>query len=585
MTRQLNWTRGLWLWAGALGLALTLAILPLSLTARLWLVPALLVVVGLGWMAAGRRDRARNSLVLARGCALPAAEFSLPVVVVCGDDLTSLFGEVAEDQLALRVTAQGCYLRVTSLDRLPAIIDQVLANRPHWSGQISLFHVVNPTAQRDPAVLAGNLQTLRQQVARLRRGGLELPILLGSYLQSARGDGPWFVRECESAVLMVDDGSVRVDAAQWQTLPADLAMRSARLSAHIEAQSLARWICEAVLPHLASREVRSAPCSPIACAQMLAADGPPSRAGNLWSGWLQERTALQAPVSAEGAGHRLLPFPDPLLSRLPRRPGLTPARRATLGALWLFVLAAVIGLCSTAWQNVLLVRQVSDDLLRYQAIPEPSTTEHPEHRQREQAIMVLRNDAARLDRYYREGEPLSLGLGLYAAERIRPPLLAAIAAYRPPVAVAQATMSIPDPIRLDSLSLFGSGSAELKPGSTKVLVNALVGIKAQPGWLIVIAGHTDSTGDDARNLALSQARAGAVRDWMQKMGDLPDSCFAVQGHGAAQPIASNDTPAGRAANRRVDIRLVPETGACVVPAQAPEGQPQSPRYQATLSSQ
>ncbi|MDL2424746.1 OmpA family protein, partial [Pseudomonas sp. BAgro211] len=91
-----------------------------------------------------------------------------------------------------------------------------------------------------------------------------------------------------------------------------------------------------------------------------------------------------------------------------------------------------------------------------------------------------------------------------------------------PIAIVQPAMKIPDPVRLDSLSLFGSGSAELKPGSTKVLVNALVGIKAQPGWLIVIAGHTDSTGDDASNLALSRNRAAAVRDWMQKMGDLPD---------------------------------------------------------------
>jgi outer membrane protein OmpA-like peptidoglycan-associated protein len=242
-----------------------------------------------------------------------------------------------------------------------------------------------------------------------------------------------------------------------------------------------------------------------------------------------------------------------------------------------------VALCSSAWQNVLLARQMSDDLRRYQAIPVPETTDQPEHLLREQAITVLRDDAARLDSYYREGEPLPLGLGLYSAERIRPPLLAAIAAYRPPVAVVQPMAAIPDPIRLDSLSLFGSGSAELKPGSTKVLVNALVGIKAQPGWLIVIAGHTDSTGDEARNLVLSRDRAGAVRDWMQQMGDLPDSCFAVQGHGATQPIASNDTPAGRAANRRVDIRLVPETGACAAPA--PEGQPQSPRYQATLSSQ
>lgn len=120
----------------------------------------------------------------------------------------------------------------------------------------------------------------------------------------------------------------------------------------------------------------------------------------------------------------------------------------------------------------------------------------------------------------------------------------------------------PDPIQLDSLSLFDPGSAELKPGSTKLLINALVAIKAQPGWLIVISGHADAQGDAARNLDLSRARASAVRDWMQRMGDIPDSCFAVQGVAASQPLGSNDTLNGRAENRRVDIRLVPQRHAC-----------------------
>jgi type VI secretion system protein VasL len=53
---------------------------------------------------------------------------------------------------------------------------------------------------------------------------------------------------------------------------------------------------------------------------------------------------------------------------------------------------------------------------------------------------------------------------------------------------------------------------------------------------------------------------------MQRMGDIPDSCFAVQGVAANQPIASNDTESGRAANRRVDISLVPQAGACAQPA-------------------
>jgi type VI secretion system protein VasL len=122
--------------------------------------------------------------------------------------------------------------------------------------------------------------------------------------------------------------------------------------------------------------------------------------------------------------------------------------------------------------------------------------------------------------------------------------------------------TIVGPVRLDSLTLFDAGSAELKPGSTKVLISALVDIKAQPGWLIVIGGHTDGLGNPQHNLQLSHARASAVRDWMQRMGEIPDSCFVVQGFAASQPVAGNDSESGRAANRRVEISLLPQAGAC-----------------------
>ncbi|MHC6225430.1 OmpA family protein [Pseudomonas sp. X10] len=125
---------------------------------------------------------------------------------------------------------------------------------------------------------------------------------------------------------------------------------------------------------------------------------------------------------------------------------------------------------------------------------------------------------------------------------------------------------LPTPIRLDSLTLFDAGSAELKAGSDDALIKALIDIKAQPGWLIVIAGHADITGDPEQNLQLSRARAFAVRDWMQRVGGLPDSCFAVQGHAARQPLTGNDSEPGRAANRRVDIQLVPQAGACGIDA-------------------
>ncbi len=174
----------------------------------------------------------------------------------------------------------------------------------------------------------------------------------------------------------------------------------------------------------------------------------------------------------------------------------------------------------------------------------------------------------RLTSYYRHGEPLALGLGMYRGEVLRMPLLAAIADHRQPPPLTP--VKIPTPVRLDSLSLFDTGRAELKPDSTKILINALVNIKAQPGWLIVITGHTDVTGSPEHNLELSRARAASVRDWMRRMGDIPESCFAVQGMGANQPVASNNTQAGRAANRRVDIRLVPEVGACALPIAAPD---------------
>ena len=123
----------------------------------------------------------------------------------------------------------------------------------------------------------------------------------------------------------------------------------------------------------------------------------------------------------------------------------------------------------------------------------------------------------------------------------------------------------PQAVRLDSLSRLESGKAALRAGSDKILINALVGIKARPGWLIVVAGHTDSTGNPRLNQALSLQRAGAVRDWMRDTGDVPESCFAVQGYGQDRPFATNESAEGRALNRRVEISLVPQADACRVP--------------------
>lgn len=120
----------------------------------------------------------------------------------------------------------------------------------------------------------------------------------------------------------------------------------------------------------------------------------------------------------------------------------------------------------------------------------------------------------------------------------------------------------PGPVNLSSPVLFDVGSARIRPDALAGLVKAFVEIEARPGWLIVIAGHADSTGEAQQNRQLSQARAIAVRDWIQRIGKLPDSCFVVQGVADSQPVASNAQVSGRTANRRVDIRLLPQPHAC-----------------------
>ncbi|SDI68066.1 OmpA family protein [Pseudomonas panipatensis] len=578
----LKLTRGLWLWAGTLALVL-LAIIPFTGWTRTWAGLLVVLIVALAWLWAGRRARRqRQALALVDNIALPPAAYRQPVVLVCGDGLAGLFGASPAEHLALRTSEQGCYLRVSSLERLPAVTDSVLAHRPHWGGQLSVLFIINPAEQTDGAELAGRVRAFRHQLALIRKRGIALPLLLVSYLQARRGEGPWFSWESGQTNPSVRETGACTGLADWQRQAADSATHAARLRTCVQLHSAAAWVAEMVLPYLVKRDSRDPACVAVACAITMVPALPQAVAGNLRQQWLRDKIALAdlgpAPLAAEAR----LPFPDPLLHLLPTYAHDSPMRRASVIALWSFVLASVAALASSAWQNTLLARQVTDDLRRYAAIPQPAHREQPEFALREQAVAVLRKDAARLDNYYRHGEPLALGLGLYRGERLRTPLLSAIADYREPPAPPVAS-KIPAPVRLDSLSLFGVGSAELKPGSTKVLINALVDIKAQVGWLIVIAGHTDATGNAEQNLQLSRARAGAVRDWMQRMGDIPDSCFAVQGFGASQPIASNDTEAGRAANRRVDIRLVPEVGACALSTAGPDRQ--HPSHQAAFTPQ
>ncbi len=104
--------------------------------------------------------------------------------------------------------------------------------------------------------------------------------------------------------------------------------------------------------------------------------------------------------------------------------------------------------------------------------------------------------------------------------------------------------------------MFETGKSALKPESFTVLDIVAQSLNGNPDIRIEIAGYTDHTGSDATNLKLSQARADAVRAYLGSKGVAPGRMVA-KGYGAANPIATNTTAAGRAQNRRVELHQLP----------------------------
>jgi outer membrane protein OmpA-like peptidoglycan-associated protein len=99
---------------------------------------------------------------------------------------------------------------------------------------------------------------------------------------------------------------------------------------------------------------------------------------------------------------------------------------------------------------------------------------------------------------------------------------------------------------------FDTGRADIKPQMRPVLDE--LGRNLDPNVRVTVVGHTDATGSDAINEPLSRQRAEAVRDYLAARG-LNAQRVSVLGRGSREPIASNDTDDGRAANRRVEIFL------------------------------
>lgn len=102
---------------------------------------------------------------------------------------------------------------------------------------------------------------------------------------------------------------------------------------------------------------------------------------------------------------------------------------------------------------------------------------------------------------------------------------------------------------------FETGKSTIKKSSYSILDQVVGVMNENPAYNLEIHGHTDSQGDDAKNMTLSDSRAAAVRDYLVSKGVAANRLKSF-GHGETEPVADNKTSAGRAQNRRVEFKVM-----------------------------
>ncbi|WP_354685096.1 OmpA family protein [Cupriavidus necator] len=540
-------------WIAALALAWLAFSSPWSaawnlLLAALTIGLALLVLV-IATRRLRARQRASQPILQAVKASLDTMPGELrrnsPLVLAVGDPSGAPLRAFGEE--LVRIT-DAIWIRVDDPTRLAHVADALKRWR-EGQGPDAVVYLLGADLPRDAAAMDAGLRRWRSAIGEASRAvGYALPVGLAVYLEEANGaldDSPWFgvsgthTLHGDALPALV---ATRLRQYAQAAPPAD---RVARMHRTARLDALARWAPGTVLPSLVDSQpngFRHGRPVHLTAFGVSAVAGIPA-ADSLYARFVSQATGL-AFASSEG---RRVPYPLP--GPLIRGIALQPVRRTVPLALahafaWL-ALAFCAAAAASAWQNRALMARVMDDMARYRAI-------EPEHdAARVDALQAIKRDRNELEQYARAGVPPRLGLGFYRGTQLVAPLNALIAAYQPPAPP-------PSTIELDSLSLFRSGSAALNPGSNRVLIGALEMVKAHPDKRVLVAGHTDTDGSSRSNLKLSEARAASVRDWLADAAGLPLTHFAIQGYGDTRPKASNDTEAGRAANRRVEITLVPD---------------------------
>jgi outer membrane protein OmpA-like peptidoglycan-associated protein len=177
--------------------------------------------------------------------------------------------------------------------------------------------------------------------------------------------------------------------------------------------------------------------------------------------------------------------------------------------------AAAIASWGVARNSESLLNHVRNDLGRYSMIP--ASRDMSKH-----AALEVMTDRDPFNGYARAGLPLRFSFGMYRGTHRIPVIDDAIGAYVLPPAA-------PSIVTLDSMSLFDSGKAWLRPGSMRALVSALELISANPDNRIFVACHSDNTGTPNTKLRPSMVRAETVRDSLIDMSGVPVTRFTSQG--------------------------------------------------------
>jgi outer membrane protein OmpA-like peptidoglycan-associated protein len=446
------------------------------------------------------------------------------------------------------ITDATIWVRVDEPARLMHLADALKRWRD-GQGPDAIAYLMAVDRIDSEATLSSNLKRWRSAIGETSRAlGYPLPVCVAAYAEEAHAapdECPWFgVSGSEPLQTGTLAALVASRAARYTrtAIPQSRGPRAHR-SAHLDA--LTRWACDAVLPALVEVQrivQRGSQPLLVTALGLTTIDGRPAR-GSPYHRFVSSITALNF-ASGEGTRPRY-PLPEPLIRGIPPQPVRRALPRALAHAfVWLAVCFCAAAAAS-AWQNLALVQRVTGHMAYYRAIPPASD------KARVDALNAVKHDRDELERYARSGAPPRLGFGFYRGAPLLPSVNALIASYQPPAPP-------PSTIELNSLSLFNTGSAVLNPGSNRVLVGALEMIRTHPDKRVLVAGHTDSLGSPASNQKLSEARATSVRDWLADASGIAPSHFAIQGYGDTRPKASNDTEAGRAANRRVEITLVPD---------------------------